>query len=144
MTDKELAEEYVDTLLNKDDPEFDKFLDENLGDLKLTKKQAKRDFMEKNYFQFYETFLATVEALTENEQLKFYRAICRYGLFDELPDFEGKDKAIFLQIQFAIDNQKKRRLINRKNIQKRYEQLQNTTSNYKILRLQTNHYKMRK
>ena len=40
MTDKELAEEYVDTLLNKDDPEFDKFLDENLGDLKLTKKQA--------------------------------------------------------------------------------------------------------
>ena len=40
MTDKEIAEEYVDTLLNKDDSELDKFLDENLGDLKLTKKQA--------------------------------------------------------------------------------------------------------
>jgi hypothetical protein len=40
MTDKKMAKEYVDTLLNKDDAEFDKFLDENLGDLKLTKKQA--------------------------------------------------------------------------------------------------------
>lgn len=40
MTDKEMAKEYVDTLLNKDDSELDKFLDENLGDLKLTKKQA--------------------------------------------------------------------------------------------------------
>ena len=37
---EEEAEEYVDTLLNKDDSELDKFLDENLGDLKLTKKQA--------------------------------------------------------------------------------------------------------
>lgn len=36
----EKAEEYVDTLLTKDDSELDKFLDENLGDLKLTKKQA--------------------------------------------------------------------------------------------------------
>ena len=40
MALKEMAEKYVDTLLNKDDAEFDKFLDENLGDLKLTKKQA--------------------------------------------------------------------------------------------------------
>jgi hypothetical protein len=40
MTDKEMAEEYVDVLLDKDDAELDKFLDENLGDLQLTKKQA--------------------------------------------------------------------------------------------------------
>ena len=40
MTEEEMAEEYVDTLLNKDDPELDKFLDENLGDLELNKKQA--------------------------------------------------------------------------------------------------------
>lgn len=40
MTDEERAEEYVDTLLNKDDPELDKFLNENLGDLELNKKQA--------------------------------------------------------------------------------------------------------
>ena len=38
--DKDEAEEYVDTLLNKDDAELDKFLDEYLGDLKLNKKQA--------------------------------------------------------------------------------------------------------
>ena len=35
-----MAEEYVDTLLDKDDAELDKFLDEYLGDLRLTKKQA--------------------------------------------------------------------------------------------------------
>lgn len=40
MKDKEMAEEYVDTLLDKDDAELDKFLDEYLGDLRLTKKQA--------------------------------------------------------------------------------------------------------
>lgn len=39
MTDEEMAEKYVDTILNKDDAELDKLLDENLGDLKLTEKQ---------------------------------------------------------------------------------------------------------
>lgn len=40
MTDEEMAEDYVDTLLYKDDSELDKLLYENLGDLKLTTKQA--------------------------------------------------------------------------------------------------------
>ena len=40
MEDVKMAEEYVDSILNKDDAELDKFLDEYLGDLKLTKKQA--------------------------------------------------------------------------------------------------------
>lgn len=40
LEDKEMAEEYVDTLLDKDDAELDKLLDEYLGDLKLNKKQA--------------------------------------------------------------------------------------------------------
>lgn len=40
MTNEEMAEEYVDTLLDKDDPELDKLIDENLGDLELNKKQA--------------------------------------------------------------------------------------------------------
>lgn len=40
LEDKEMAEEYVDTILDKDDAELDKFLDEYLGDLKLNKKQA--------------------------------------------------------------------------------------------------------
>lgn len=38
--EEEIAEEYVDTLLNKDDTELDKFLDENLVGLKLNEKQA--------------------------------------------------------------------------------------------------------
>ena len=40
MADEEKAEKYVDSLLDKDDPELDKFLNENLGDLKLNKRQA--------------------------------------------------------------------------------------------------------
>lgn len=89
--------------------------------------------IDKNYFQFYETFLQTIEALPTEEQLKYFSAICRYGLFGEQPSFEGKDKAIFLQIQFAIDNQNKRRSINRENVKKRYENLQNSTNDYEVL-----------
>ena len=40
MTDKEMAEKYVDALLNKDDAEINKFLDEKLGDLQLNERQA--------------------------------------------------------------------------------------------------------
>lgn len=40
MTDEEMAEKYVDALLNKDDDEINKFLDENLGDLQLNERQA--------------------------------------------------------------------------------------------------------
>lgn len=71
--------------------------------------------MNKNYFQFYETFLQVIEALPIDEQLKYFKAICRYGLYNEKPELEGKDLAVFLQIQFAIDNQNKRRSINREN-----------------------------
>ena len=72
--------------------------------------------IDKNYFQFYETFYATIDTLPNKEQLKYFKAICRYGLFGEQPQFsDKKDLAIFLQIQFAIDNQNKRRAINREN-----------------------------
>ncbi len=40
MTDKEKAEKYVDAILDKDDEEIDKFLDENLGDLQLNERNA--------------------------------------------------------------------------------------------------------
>ena len=40
MTDEEMAEKYVDALLNKDDAEINKFLDENLGALQLNERQA--------------------------------------------------------------------------------------------------------
>ena len=40
MTDEEMAEMYVVTLLDKNNSEFNKFLDKNLCDLELNKKQA--------------------------------------------------------------------------------------------------------
>ena len=40
MTGEEKAEEYVNALLDKDDAELDKLLDENLADLQLNKKQV--------------------------------------------------------------------------------------------------------
>lgn len=40
MTDEEMATKIVDAFLDKDDSELDNFLNENLGDLKLNKKQA--------------------------------------------------------------------------------------------------------
>ena len=40
MTEEEKAEEYVNALLNKDDDELDKLLDENLADLQLNARQA--------------------------------------------------------------------------------------------------------
>lgn len=40
MTDEEMAEKFVDTLLKKDNSELDKFLNESLGNLNLTAKQA--------------------------------------------------------------------------------------------------------
>lgn len=40
MKDEEMAEKYVDALLNKDDPEIDKFLDENFEELQLNERQA--------------------------------------------------------------------------------------------------------
>lgn len=40
MTEEEKAEEYVNALLNKDDDELDKLLDENLADLQLNERQA--------------------------------------------------------------------------------------------------------
>ena len=90
--------------------------------------------IDKNYFQFYETFYATIETLPIDEQLKYFKAICRYGLFGEQPQFsDKKDLAIFLQIQFAIDNQNKRRVINRENVSKRYEKLRHSTNNYETV-----------
>ena len=40
MTDEEMAKDYVDALLNKDDAEINKLLNENLGDLQLNERQA--------------------------------------------------------------------------------------------------------
>ncbi len=90
--------------------------------------------MRKNYFQFYETFFVAINTLPEKERLRFYDVVIRYGLFGELPVFEDeKDNAIFVQIQYLIDNQNNRRAINRDNVNKRWEKIQNDTNGYETI-----------
>ena len=65
--------------------------------------------MTKNSFVFYETFETVIEELPEDMQLKFYKVIAQYGLHGIEPKFTGIDKAIWTQIQFAIDEAQARR-----------------------------------
>ena len=63
----------------------------------------------KNSFVFYETFELVIEELPEEMQLKFYRYITQYGLHGIEPEVTGIEKAIWTQIQFAIDQAQNRR-----------------------------------
>ena len=63
----------------------------------------------KNSFVFYETFELVIEELSEEMQLKFYRYITQYGLHGIEPEVTGIEKAIWTQIQFAIDQAQNRR-----------------------------------
>ena len=63
----------------------------------------------KNSFVFYETFEAVIEELPEEMQLKFYKYITQYGLHGIEPEVTGIEKAIWTQIQFAIDQAQSRR-----------------------------------
>lgn len=67
------------------------------------------------YFCFYRSFEEAFAYIPEDEQLKFYKAITRYGLYGEEPDLDGKDMAIFSQIKFAIDNQRTRNSVSVEN-----------------------------
>ena len=63
----------------------------------------------KNSFVFYETFESVIEELPEEMQLKFYKYIKQYGLHGIEPEVTGIEKAIWTQIQFAIDQAQNRR-----------------------------------
>ena len=63
----------------------------------------------KNSFVFYETFESVIEELPEEMQLKFYKYITQYGLHGVEPEVTGIEKAIWTQIQFAIDQAQNRR-----------------------------------
>ena len=63
----------------------------------------------KNSFVFYETFESVIEELPEEMQLKFYKYITQYGLHGIKPEVTGIEKAIWTQIQFAIDQAQNRR-----------------------------------
>lgn len=70
---------------------------------------------EKAKFQFYETFENIINLLPNEEQLKFYKSLVRYGLFAEEPKLEGKDVALFQPIREALDDQYTRRIKNKDN-----------------------------
>ena len=63
----------------------------------------------KTSFVFYETFESVIEELPEEMQLKFYKYITQYGLHGFVPEVTGIEKAIWTQIQFAIDQAQNRR-----------------------------------
>lgn len=70
--------------------------------------------MNKNSFVFYETFETVINELPEDMQLKFYKYITQYGLHGIEPELNGIEKAVWTQIQFAIDEAQSRR---KKNIE---------------------------
>nr|DAE33867.1 MAG TPA: hypothetical protein [Caudoviricetes sp.] len=67
------------------------------------------------HFVFYETFDKSLDELSDEQQLKFYRAITKYGLYGEEPEFEGLEKAFWKTIQDALASQVGRQTTNRQN-----------------------------
>ena len=61
-------------------------------------------------FIFYGSFAEAINLLPENDQLEAYRAICAYGLYGDIPEFDSNAaQAIFIMAKPQIDaNQKKR------------------------------------
>ncbi|MCI7779652.1 MAG: DUF6291 domain-containing protein [Bacteroidales bacterium] len=72
-------------------------------------------------FVFYPTFLNSIEAIRDTEmRLALFEAVSRYGVFGTPPDFTAIDESgllegMFLQIRFAIDEAKAKRLKSRNN-----------------------------
>lgn len=52
--------------------------------------------IERDSFVFYRSFYASIENIPEEEQLRMFRAVIRYGLDREPPSFQGSQYAPFL------------------------------------------------
>ena len=66
-------------------------------------------------FQMSETTFNQINSLPEEMQLKFYKALCNYGLNSIEPDFSGTDNAIWIPMKDLIDNSRRRSEINSDN-----------------------------
>lgn len=62
----------------------------------------------KDSFVFYRSFLRGIEKLTDDEQLKAYRAICKYALLGEVEELNGAASIVFEMAQPQIDANNKR------------------------------------
>lgn len=67
-------------------------------------------------FVFYPTFLEQIEAIRNDRvQLALFKAVVKYGLYGEIPDFSGIDTiggvldAVFVPMKYVIDEAKARR-----------------------------------
>lgn len=59
--------------------------------------------MKREAMLFYKSFDEAISLLPDDDQLKAYRAIIRYGLYGEDPDIDGVAGAIFLLAKPQID-----------------------------------------
>lgn len=59
-------------------------------------------------FVFYESFYDAISDLGLQQQAKIYNAICRYALFDELPELSGALSTVFKLIKPQIDANNKK------------------------------------
>lgn len=60
-------------------------------------------------FIFYSSFYEAISELGPDDKLAVYEAICRYGLYSEVPDGNGIVSAIFKLVRPQIDANNKRR-----------------------------------
>jgi hypothetical protein len=62
-----------------------------------------------------ETTFNQIDALPENMQLKYYRAVCDYGINGIEPNFTGVEKSVFIPMRDLIDYSNDRSRINTDN-----------------------------
>jgi len=66
-------------------------------------------------FKFSETMYSIISTLPEKLQLKYYDAVCRYGLYGASPNFEGLEECVWIPIRDFLDYSANRRKINSDN-----------------------------
>ncbi len=59
--------------------------------------------MERDSFIFYRSFYEAIKEISEQEQLKVYKAITEYALNQKEIEIEGVSKAIFTLIKPQLD-----------------------------------------
>ena len=59
-------------------------------------------------FVFYESFYLAISELSAAQQSKTFQAICRYALYEELPELKGASAAVFRLVKPQIDANNRR------------------------------------
>lgn len=59
-------------------------------------------------FVFYESFYLAISELSAAQQSKIFQAICRYALYEEVPELKGASAAVFRLVKPQIDANNRR------------------------------------